>query len=133
MNEMIGSHAAPPGDDLLDGRDILILEDEPTIALDLQFSLERSGASVRIARTLDRANARIAEQRPDAAILDVTLGRDKTCEPIAQKLQALGVPFVLHSGDLDRQGELIRRLGAPVAAKPTSNAALIARLASLLA
>ncbi len=117
----------------LKGHDILVVEDEPTIALDLQIALEDHGASVRTARTLARALERVEAQAPDAAILDVTLGQEKTCEPVARALQKLGVPFLLHSGDLDRQGELIHRLGAPVIAKPAANRELIERLSELLA
>lgn len=120
------------GVDALKGRDILVVEDEPLIALDLQITLEDSGASVRTARTLARALELVAQEAPDGAILDVTLGDSKTCEPVARELQRLGVPFLLHSGDLDRQGELIHRLGAPVIAKPASNSVLIGRLSALL-
>ena len=116
----------------LAGKCILVLEDEPLIALDLQHALEMCGASVITARTVTRADAHIDAQTPDAAILDVTLGRTTNCEPIARRLLDLSVPFLLHSGDLDRQGELIRRLGAPVVAKPASNDTMITKLATML-
>ena len=97
---------------------ILILEDEPLILMEMSFAIEDEGARAAGAHTVARALAAIAEMRPDAAILDVNLGRGTTCEPVAERLKELGVPFLLHSGDLVRQGELIARIDAEVIPKP---------------
>ena len=35
-----------------------------------------------------------------------------------RRLQSLQVPFMLHTGNLERQDELVTRLGAPILAKP---------------
>ena len=51
-------------------------------------------------------------------VLDVSLGQDQTCFPVARQLDDLGIPYILHSGDLDRHNERIRQLDAELIAKP---------------
>lgn len=98
---------------------ILVLEDEPFIALDLQLALEDEGAEAHIATTCEDAIALLNAQRFDGAVLDVNLGGGQTCEAAAGHLRDKGVPFVLHTGDLDRQGEMLRTLKARIIPKPT--------------
>ncbi|WP_031548788.1 response regulator [Parvularcula oceani] len=124
--------STPPSRSALEGRRILIVEDEPMIGLELSFAFEDVGAVVQTARTVARALQAIEKHAPEAAVLDVNLGRDETCEPVAQRLQELGVPFVLHSGDLMRQGELIDDLGAQVVAKPSSPTQVLAAVARVV-
>lgn len=98
---------------------IMILEDEPFIAMDLQFAFEDSGAQAAVAANCPDAFALMERNRIDAAVLDVNLGNGATCEPVAVALRKAGIPFVLHTGDLDRHGEHLRNIDAPVLAKPT--------------
>lgn len=98
---------------------ILVLDDEPMILIDIEYALEDEGASFIGARTVHEALDHVTRHAPDAAILDVNLGRGETCEPVAARLRELGVPFVLYTGDLDRKGELVSRLGGKVIPKPT--------------
>lgn len=111
---------------------VLVVEDEPMILMDLGFALEDCGHDAVKATGVAGAMAAIAEAVPDVAILDVNLGGGTTCEPVAEALVAAGVPFLLHSGDLVRQGELIDRIGAEVIAKP-SDSRTVAAQAALLA
>ncbi|QFT57505.1 Alkaline phosphatase synthesis transcriptional regulatory protein PhoP [Sulfitobacter sp. THAF37] len=99
---------------------ILVLDDEALILMDLEFSLADAGFTPVTASSAERALALIEEDRPDAAVLDVNLGRGNTCEPVAARLKDIGVPFVLHTGDLDRQGEMVTRFEVPIVAKPSS-------------
>lgn len=112
---------------------VLVLEDEAVILMDLAYALEDEGAEPVTAPTVALAMEEIERSVPDAAILDVNLGGGTTCEPVAARLAALGVPFVLHSGDLDRQGELIAGLGAPLLPKPTPGALVARHVLSLTA
>jgi DNA-binding NtrC family response regulator len=96
----------------------LVLEDEPFISMDLQFAFEDAGYSAVSAVDNEEAFAHIADRIIKGAILDVNLGGGQTCEPTAMKLKELSIPFVLHTGDLDRAGEHLRGLKAPVIAKP---------------
>lgn len=107
---------------------ILVLEDEPLIALDLQFAFEDRGATVHLAASCEDAHVLLTQHAIDAAVLDVNLGRGSTCEKVAATLRERGVPFILHTGDLDRQGEAMRKLDAVVVPKPTPADLVVAAL-----
>lgn len=107
---------------------VLLLEDEPLIAMDLQFVFEDHGVEVHVAASCSAAGEIIDKYPIDGAVLDVNLGRGETCENIATRLRALGIPFILHTGDLDRQGEAIRKLDATVVPKPTPAPAVAQRI-----
>lgn len=78
---------------------ILLVEDEPLIAMMLEDFLEILGKSVAgSADNVAQALERIAEGGIDAAILDVNLRGGETSWPIADALAAAGVPFVLATG-----------------------------------
>ncbi|MBV7258031.1 response regulator [Erythrobacter crassostreae] len=101
---------------------LLLVEDEPLILMDLEFAAGDRDCTVHCASTCARALAILEEtnEEIDVAVLDVSLGRGETCFPIADALRRRGIPFILHSGDLDRHDELIRTLDAPLIAKPAS-------------
>ncbi|MDF7774468.1 response regulator [Sphingomonas sp. AOB5] len=78
---------------------ILIVEDEPLIAMMLEDFLEMldrqlAGSADNVAAALDL----IAAGGIDAAILDVNLRGGEQSWPIADKLAELGIPFVLATG-----------------------------------
>jgi CheY-like chemotaxis protein len=75
---------------------ILVLEDEVLIGIDLEAMLVDAGFSVVLARSCNEAAEFLADNRPDAAVLDVLL-TDGECTEAAKKLVAQGVPFVVHS------------------------------------
>jgi DNA-binding NtrC family response regulator len=80
---------------------VLLVEDEPLIALDAQDTLRESGAvEIVWARNLTEAEAAIETGGLQAAILDLRLGSDSTL-PLAQKLATLGVPFGFMTGFQD--------------------------------
>ncbi len=112
---------------------ILILEDEPLILMELSYAVEDEGANPVSANTVDRALEAIDRARPDAAILDVNLGRGTTCESVARRLEELDIPFLLHSGDLMRQGELIARIQAELIPKPSASSEVAERAVALAA
>lgn len=87
--------AARPG---LDGYTILVVEDEPLVAMDIQAELEEAGAGpIRIARTLDAALAALADHRFDLALLDGNL-KGQPVDAIADALRRCGTPFCFVSG-----------------------------------
>ena len=119
-------------DEGLDGRRVLVVEDEVIVALELSMELEDRGAVVAgPAHSLSEAIALAEAGGIEAAILDVDLqGLD--VYPVAERLMAAGVPFVFHTGHGDR-GELKARFGgAPVCIKPTLSEELVTILAGLL-
>ena len=83
----------------LDGRRVLIVEDEFLLADDLSQSLREVGAVVvGPVRTVSDA-LRLIEggEAMDAALLDVNLGREKVF-PVAEALRARRVPFCFTTG-----------------------------------
>jgi len=79
-------------------QDVLIVEDDPIIALDLEDMILGFGVrAVRTAGNVVRALEMIADRVPDFALLDVGLIRENSFA-IAEKLAALDVPFVFVTG-----------------------------------
>ena len=84
----------------LSGRRILVVEDEPLIALEIAQALKSAGASVVIAATLDDG-LRLAEQDGlSAAVLDLVLGANDGAS-LCARLRERGIPFVIYSGRTD--------------------------------
>ncbi|MDP2376427.1 response regulator [Reyranella sp.] len=84
---------------VLKSRSILIVEDEHVTALNLMKILEDAGCKViGPAATVAGAHACIADNRIDAALLDINLGKDTRIFPVAEVLAALRVPFAFVSG-----------------------------------
>jgi DNA-binding NtrC family response regulator len=78
--------------------DVLIVEDDPIIALDFEGMILGFGVStVRTAGSVARALEMIAERAPDFALLDVGLVREKSFA-IAERLDALEIPFIFVTG-----------------------------------
>ena len=84
-------------DQVLDGETVLLVEDSLIIALDAEDILQRFGAEIVTASTVDAAHDRLDEMQPDFAILDINLG-DRTSYPVADRLRADGVPYLFASG-----------------------------------
>jgi DNA-binding response OmpR family regulator len=119
----------------LTGVRVLVVEDNYSLALLVQRTLEDAGATVvgpfpTLRRALDAVDA----QKPDCAVLDVNLDIESVY-PLADRLREGSVPFVLASGydeeqlperfadcprlakpyDIDKLASAVRRL-CPVAA-----------------
>jgi CheY-like chemotaxis protein len=93
--------------------DVLIVEDDPIIALDFEDTILGFGVkTVRTAGNVARALGMIADRPPDFALLDVGLVREKSFA-IAERLEALKIPFVFVTG----YGADVR-LPAALAGKP---------------
>lgn len=97
---------------------ILIVEDDPLIAMMLEDILDMAGyVAVGPAATVQTALDAIDQFSPDAAIVDLMLnGADSY--GVMQKLREHDIPFAVSSGfgadiDQDRAGEGILILGKP--------------------
>jgi len=78
--------------------DVLIVEDDPIIAIDFEDRLLGFGVThVRSAGSVAQALAAIAARPPDFALLDVELSREKSFA-VAERLAALKIPFVFITG-----------------------------------
>ena len=117
----------------LDGRCVLIVEDEPFIAFDLADAIEDAGGVVLgPAMTVREALALIAGGGVEAAILDVNLP-DGDVGPVIAALAARGILLLVHTGagltpDLREQYPSLR-----VFSKPTPPPVLAHVIASSLA
>ncbi|WP_426233257.1 response regulator [Pararhizobium sp. DWP3-4] len=76
---------------------ILILEDEPLIAMDFEQILKNAGFTTHICYSCSEASAWLADHSPDAAILDICL-KDGSCTGVASRLHQNSIPFIVCSG-----------------------------------
>ena len=83
----------------LNGVRVLVVEDDPLLAMDLEATLVGAGAVVvDFCRTLDEAKLRADAGDFAVAVLDFGLGSE-TVSPVARRLINRGVPFVLYTGN----------------------------------
>ncbi|RZN29400.1 response regulator [Bradyrhizobium sp. Leo121] len=108
--------------------DVLIVEDDPIIAIDFEDTILGFGVkTVRTATSVARALQMIAYRRPDFALLDVVLARENTFA-LAEELDALRIPYLFVTGygaDVQLPAALA---GKPRLVKPCSTEALEAAL-----
>jgi CheY-like chemotaxis protein len=108
--------------------DVLIVEDDPIIALGLEDTIFGFGVTtVRTAASVARALDMIADRAPDFALLDVGLVREKSFA-IAERLEALKIPFVFVTGYDAENGFPAAFAHKPKLPKPCSTEALAAVL-----
>lgn len=80
------------------GGTVLLLEDNMIIAMSAEDMLLKLGADrVETVASVRQALVAIAEEPPDMALLDVNLGTE-TSFPVAERLRALGIPFLFATG-----------------------------------
>ena len=113
----------------LDGKQILVIEDDPVIAADYHFRLRRLGATDAIEPSNQRALAYLGTHHVDAAIVDYHLG-DGPCVPVIEFLTNLQIPFILVSGDTFAMRELVT--GAPVLSKLATSIEVCQALSDVL-
>jgi CheY-like chemotaxis protein len=110
--------------------DVLVVEDDPIIALDFEDTILGFGVkAVRTAANVAKALDMIADRPPQFALLDVSLIHEKSFA-VAERLEALKIPFAFVTG----YGADVRLPAAfaakPRLAKPYSTDALQALLKS---
>lgn len=109
---------------------VLIVEDEPMLALDLENELIAAGFEVAgVATTVEQGVHKAQSLAIDVAVVDLNLN-DKSSAPIAAALRARQIPFLFISGyrpdALPAGYEEV-----PLLAKPIDTDTLIRRLKKL--
>ncbi|HEY6994819.1 MAG TPA: PAS domain S-box protein [Xanthobacteraceae bacterium] len=95
-----GPSVLQPQDDRrnLEGKRILVIEDEPLVAMELESNLSAAGCEVvGPAGTLEQAKSLVAQANFDAALVDVNLA-GRTVEEIAAALTQKNRPFAFVTG-----------------------------------
>jgi DNA-binding response OmpR family regulator len=116
----------------LSGAAVLVVEDEFLIAAHLAMLLQQAGCRVvGPADSIAAAEALLASDQPDAAFLDIALGRRETSFGIADKLAEQNTPFAFLSA-YSREDVPGRFAAYPVLTKPYSFAAVEEMARSLL-
>lgn len=123
-------HDRPAAADLHGAR-ILVIEDEPFVAMDLEAQLTALGAEVvGTAATVEKARALVAGQPADAALLDADLGGCPV-DDVAAALTREGIPFAFATG-YGRDALPCAFRHAPILGKPFGGDQLLAVLQLLL-
>ena len=112
----------------LTGRSILVVEDEPLIAMAISQALEELGAEVTTTNTLRHALLLVEHDGLSAAILDHSLG-DGNSSLLYARLKERGIPFLIYSGWARVEGA---RPDVPHIIKPATRRVLLAALEDLI-
>jgi PAS domain S-box-containing protein len=115
----------------LQGKRILVIEDEPLVAMDMESTLTAAGCEVvGPAATLERAKLLIEESNCDAALLDVNLA-GQPVDQLATLLTRNNLPFAFVTG-YGREALPSGFRGAVVLGKPFAADQLLATVEVLL-
>ena len=123
----VGEHCMPPP--ALNGLRILVVEDEPVIALHIAQTLTEAGAEV-IGPTPTTARAlRLMDcSHVDAAVVDYRL-EGETASLLARRLVAMGVPFLFHTSS--GGSPALIHPDVPILNKPSRPQQLVAAVCAL--
>ena len=116
----------------IDGRRILVVEDEILVAGELADDIEELGGLV-VGPAYSVSEALVISERSDfdAAILDINLN-GKEVFPVSDLLLGRGIPFVFHTGTVKGPSALKLYDGVPVVSKPSLTVDLLQALHSVL-
>ena len=112
----------------LEGRAILVVEDEPLIVMDITQAFEATGAAVTSTNTLKHALILVEHDGLSGAILDHSLG-DGNSSLLCQRLKERGIPFMIYSGYSIVEGPCRDALHI---SKPAAEGALVAAMEGLI-
>jgi len=114
----------------LAGRLILVVEDEPLIALDVENALRIAGARVVAAGYVESGLCTAEHPDLSAAVVDLRLGNGDGAV-VCRRLRQLRVPFVVYTGyaasDIAREWPDV-----PILQKPATASQIVVLLVSLI-
>jgi len=112
------------------GRSVLVVEDEPLIALELHDVLHAAGASTFAATNIEEALELIEYAQICAAIVDVKLGGDD-CSSVCAALSRRSIPFIFYTG-YSNAAALSAWPNAPAVGKPAESMTMVETIVRLL-
>ena len=112
----------------LEGRSILVVEDEPLITLDITREFEGTGASLTTTNTLHHALILVEHDGLAGAILDHALS-DGDSSLLYARLKERGIPYLIYSGFSSIDGAC---KGALHIRKPAAPGELVAAMECLM-
>jgi CheY-like chemotaxis protein len=115
----------------LAGRTILIVEDEPLVALEVQSAFSAAGASIMSAADSSEALRILSSSDPSAAVVDINLGRGEDCSAVCKRLSDRRIPFVFYTGDA-RADILLKWPDAPLLTKLADKGRVVGVVAGVL-
>ncbi|NNC37737.1 MAG: response regulator [Hyphomonadaceae bacterium] len=111
---------------------VLIVEDDPYIAADLEDALQFAGFDVLgPVADVDHGLDILSKQKPDVVTVDFELG-EKNSIPIVKKLEEISVPYILLTGKAERVLGSIELKPAPLVSKPFDPRSLVKSLEALI-
>lgn len=114
----------------LAGRSILIVEDEPLIALEVHAAFNAAGASIVSAAHKKEALRMISLPGLSAAVVDINLG-GHDCSDVCKRLSDSGIPFVFYTGDA--RADILRKWpDAPILTKLADKKRIVEVVAGVL-
>ena len=112
----------------LEGRSILIVEDEPLIVMDITQAFEATGAALTTTNTLKHALILVEHDGLSGAILDHALGGENS-SLLCARLKERGIPFMIYSGHTTIEGPCKDALHI---SKPAADGALVEAMEGLI-
>jgi len=83
---------------------VIIIEDEPIIALDFERTILNMGvSSVKKFFKGEKALSAIKNKKPDVVLLDINLNNSISGYTLSEELKALNIPFIIITGSSDPQ------------------------------
>ena len=113
----------------LEGRFILVVEDEPLIALDVTRAVTTAGGMVVSAGYLESGLCSTEHPALDAAVVDLRLG-DGSGAKICERLRKRRVPFIVHTA-YPRMFASAEWPDVPIVTKPASPEEIVLALQRL--
>lgn len=112
---------------------ILLLEDQPLVALDIEDYLRDAGVTeIHVISSCSDGQAWLNEHNPDLTILDIHL-RDGDCSRIVGTLKTRSLPYIIYSAsDRSQYGDLSGFANAPWMSKPADPQLLVAEVKACL-
>jgi CheY-like chemotaxis protein len=109
---------------------VLIVEDEPLVALDLHDTLRKAGASIIASTTIEDALKLISYADITVALLDINLS-GTNCSTACEALELRSIPFIFHTAHVPDQIKQAWPF-VPVIMKPADNDRIVSMLSDLV-